>query len=107
MCPAFMKGKNNPEGVKDFGADDDTSVEYARDNNFYYIPGEAFSGSRTQKWLPTSRRRKTSLGRWEVLMKTRPNGRGTVPDWLNPDFYDWYETVKINYGIKPDGRQGF
>ena len=26
-----------PEGVSDFGAQDDTSVEYARDNNFYYV----------------------------------------------------------------------
>ena len=36
------EGKNNPEGVKDFGADDDTSVEYKRDNNFYYIPNTRF-----------------------------------------------------------------
>ncbi len=36
------EGKNNPKGVRDFGADDNTSVEYARDNNFYYILGQAF-----------------------------------------------------------------
>lgn len=28
------EGKSNPEGVKDFGADDDDTVEYKRDNNF-------------------------------------------------------------------------
>lgn len=33
---------NAPQGVEDFGANDDTSVEYARDNNFYYVVGEAF-----------------------------------------------------------------
>lgn len=32
------EGKNNPEGVNDFGANDDVTVEYKRDNNFYYIP---------------------------------------------------------------------
>ena len=32
------EGKNNPKGVRDFGADDDVTVEYKRDNNFYYIP---------------------------------------------------------------------
>ena len=37
-----MKVKNNPKGIRDFGADDNTSVEYARDNNFYYILGQAF-----------------------------------------------------------------
>jgi pullulanase/glycogen debranching enzyme len=33
------EGKTNPEGVVDFGVNDDTSVVYARNNNFYYNPG--------------------------------------------------------------------
>lgn len=36
------KGENNPLGIKDFGSQDNTSVEYHRDNNFYYIPDAAF-----------------------------------------------------------------
>jgi hypothetical protein len=32
-----MKEKSNPAGVEILGADDDT-VEYKRENNFYYIP---------------------------------------------------------------------
>ena len=28
--------------TKDFGADDDTSVQYDVNNNFYYNPGESF-----------------------------------------------------------------
>ncbi len=36
------QGLNNPVGVRDFGADDDTNVEYHRDNNFYYVPNQAF-----------------------------------------------------------------
>ena len=36
------EGKNNPKGVLDFGIDDDTTVVYKRDNNFYYNPGESF-----------------------------------------------------------------
>ncbi len=31
-----------PVGIDDFGAHDDTKVEYARDNNFYYIPGQSY-----------------------------------------------------------------
>ena len=31
------EGKTNPKGVRDFGADDNTAVEYDRNNNFYYI----------------------------------------------------------------------
>jgi glycosidase len=36
------EGKNNPEGVKDFGANDNINVEYSRNNNFYYIPNNHF-----------------------------------------------------------------
>ena len=36
------QGKSNPIGVEDFGVHDDTSLNYQRDNNFYYNPGEHF-----------------------------------------------------------------
>ena len=38
----FYKGLNNPEGISDFGGEDDNSVVYEKDNNFYYIIGEPF-----------------------------------------------------------------
>ena len=34
---------SRPDGVADFGANDDTSVEWTRDKNFYYVVGEDFS----------------------------------------------------------------
>ena len=36
------QGLNNPDGVTDFGAEDDKTVEYAKDNNFYYVVNEPF-----------------------------------------------------------------
>ena len=36
------EGKNNPKGVSDFGAKDDKTKVYNRDNNFYYVVGEDF-----------------------------------------------------------------
>ena len=45
------EGKSNPKGVRDFGADDDVSVEYKRDNNFYYIPNTRFEIPDTAKPL--------------------------------------------------------
>jgi maltooligosyltrehalose synthase len=30
------------QGVKDFGVNDDVTVAYKRDNNFYYIPNSYF-----------------------------------------------------------------
>jgi oligosaccharide 4-alpha-D-glucosyltransferase len=34
---------SRPPGIEDFGASDDTSVEWARDNNFYYVVGDDFA----------------------------------------------------------------
>ena len=95
-----------PEGVEDFGASDDTSVEYARDNNFYYLPGQDFIP-------PTLDDNITALGGEahpladgkfdESPAKWTGNGARSV----QPDQNDWYETVKINYGVKPDGSYDF
>jgi glycosidase len=96
---------SNPKGVRDFGADDDTSVEYARDNNFYYIPGKAFE-------VPTSTTYKPLNGEKNPLIDGKFNefpakwtGNGSRE--AKPDINDWYETVKVNYGIKPDGSKDF
>ncbi len=96
------EGKNNPAGVLDFGAKDDTNLVYTRNNNFYYLPGEAFQ-------VPTSKNGYQPLGGGnhplsdgkfeEFPAKWTGNGSRLA----QPDFYDWYETVKINYGVSPDG----
>jgi hypothetical protein len=36
---------SNPLGTKDFGADDDKTVEYSVNNNFYYVPREKSSST--------------------------------------------------------------
>jgi glycosidase len=99
------EGKTNPEGVRDFGADDDTSLEYKRDNNFYYIPGQAFQ-------VPTSATYKPLNGKKNKLIDGKFNENpakwtGNGSRLAKPDSNDWYETVKINYGIKPDGSKDF
>ncbi len=95
-----------PAGVRDFGADDDTSVEYARNNDFYYVPGQPF---RVPAW-PTEYRVLNGEVHPQVDGKFSENpakwtGNGSRA--AQPKFDDWYETVKINYGIKPDGSADF
>jgi len=100
------EGKSTPKGMEPFGVSDDTSVEYRRDNNFYYIPGQAFA-------VPEGKEGYQPLGgeahpladnRFdEVPAKWTGNGSRKA----RPDFYDWYETVKVNYGIRPDGTLDF
>lgn len=97
------EGKNNPEGVKDFGADDDTSVEYKRDNNFYYIPNTRFEIPETDKPL-NGENNPLIDGKFEEF-PAKWTGNGSR--MAKPDKNDWYETVKVNYGIRPDGSKDF
>jgi len=99
------EGKNNPKGVRDFGADDDTSVEYARNNNFYYIPGQPFQVPTSDTYKPLNGEKNPLIdGKFdEIPAKWTGNGSRLA----KPDINDWYETVKINYGVKPDGTKDF
>ncbi|MFT7352482.1 MAG: glycosidase, partial [Flavobacterium sp.] len=99
------EGKTNPVGIRDFGADDNASVEYARDNNFYYIPGQAFQVPTSTIYQPLNGEKNPLIdGKFdENPAKWTGNGSRLA----KPDSNDWYETVKINYGIKPDGSKDF
>ena len=99
------KGLSNPKGVKDFGADDDTSVEYARNNNFYYIPNTPFEVPTSPDYKPLNgEANPLSDGKFsEFPAKWTGNGSRMA----KPDINDWYETVKVNYGVRPDGTKDF
>ncbi|NOQ91098.1 MAG: alpha-amylase [Flavobacteriaceae bacterium] len=100
------EGKNNPEGVSDFGAQDDKTVTYKKNNNFYYVVGENFKAPFWQNnYLPLGGEKNALAdGKFEEIpAKWTGNGSRLA----QPDFYDWYETVKINYGVKPDGSKDF
>lgn len=100
------EGLTNPKGVEDFGANDDLSVEYAKDNNFYYIPNSEFKVPEWQEgYLPLGGNENvlTDSKFKEVPAKWTGNG-SRLPQ---PHINDWYETVKINYGVRPDGTYDF
>ena len=99
------EGKTNPKGVKDFGADDDTTVEYKRDNNFYYIPNSKFEVPTSDDYKPLGgEKHPLADGKFEEVPAKWTGNGSRAP---KPDINDWYETVKINYGIKPDGTKDF
>ncbi|USD67982.1 alpha-amylase family protein [Vibrio sp. SCSIO 43136] len=100
------KGLNNPAGVSDFGAHDVTSRAYHKHNNFYYVPDQEFeTPDIPDKFQP--------LGTNATLTHCQPyhefpakwTGNGATT--AKPNFDDWYETAKINYGIRPDGCKDF
>ena len=97
------EGKSNPEGVRDFGADDDVSVEYKRDNNFYYIPNTHFE---IPDGIHPLNGESNPLidGKFDEY-PAKWTGNGSRKS--KPDKDDWFETVKVNYGIRPDGSKDF
>ena len=99
------EGKSNPKGVRDFGADDNKTVEYSRDNNFYYIPNQAFQVPTSDNYKPLNGEKNPTIdGKFE---ENPAKWTGNGSRLAKPDINDWYETVKINYGIRPDGSKDF
>jgi glycosidase len=100
------EGKTNPEGIVDFGKNDDTSVVYDFNNNFYYNPGESF---KVPVWkdgyLPLGGENHASVDGKFVEIPAKWTGNGSRLSQPNMD--DWYETVKINYGESPNGTKEF
>ncbi len=100
------EGKTNPDGVEDFGSSDDTSKEYAVNNNFYYIPGEAFKVPDWQEgYLPLGGEENNLADSKFEENPAKWTGNGSR--LAQPHYNDWYETVKINYGVRPDGTKDF
>lgn len=78
--------------VPDFGQDDDVTVAFSPRNNFYYLPGEAFR--------PQFDRQGTAAAPYEEYpAKVTGNDCFTA----SPSVNDWYETVKLNYGVDYQG----
>ena len=79
-----------PAGVEDLGAADDTALAFSPQNNFYYIPDKALDTSLLPP--PTDN---TTPAYEEYPAKASGNDVFTE----RPSAFDWYETVKLNYGV--------
>ena len=79
---------SKPEGVKDLGEDDDITQAFSPDNNFYYIPGQRLEGEIDLH--------DEQAGEY-VEMPAKATGNNRFDAWPNRD--DWYETIKLNYGV--------
>jgi glycosidase len=77
----------NPERKPDFGAEDNIHTSFAANNNFYYIPGQVLEPD-------------FSFVEGESAYHEFP-AKATGNDCFHahPSRNDWYETVKLNYGI--------
>ena len=92
-----------PEGIENFGANDDTSVEWARDNNFYYVVGEDFGVP--DGYVPLDGEPHPLADGTFAESPAKWTGNGSRA--AQPKVDDWFETVKINFGVRPDGSYAF
>ena len=79
-----------PAGVEDLGEGDNPMLFFSPKNNFFYITGQEFA--------PVG----VDLGTGKDAYREFP-ARATGNDCYtaSPNRDDWYETVKLNYGIDP------
>jgi glycosidase len=88
---------NKPEGTEDFGARDDSSIAFSPQNNFYYIPGQPLE-------LQLSPDKMINAAYHEYPARVTGNDCFTSA----PTQFDWYETVKLNYGVDyMDGNRSY
>ncbi len=82
-----------PKSVVDLGEKDDTSVFFSPKNNFYYLPGTTLGGEVD----------------WQDYVESPARATGNDRFDASPTRNDWYETVKLNYGVnyRESGRTDF
>jgi glycosidase len=87
----------HPPGTPDLGEDDDMTQAFSPENNFYYLPGESFRVPEGYDPLGSLHDHPTEDGRFE---ETPAKVSGNNVFKAQPDLNDWFETVKLNYGIE-------
>lgn len=87
-----------PEGVEDFGQNDDTTKAFDPQNNFYYLPQTSFE--LPDGVLSNIAAIKTAYKPY-IEVPARITGNDVFA--AKPDIEDWYETAKLNYGVDLQG----
>ena len=79
-----------PAGVVDFGQNDNKDLSYSPSNNFYYLPGTQFT-------IPTGVNPPIQVTVPYIEIPAKVSGNNVFS--AQPSIHDWFETVKLNYGV--------
>ncbi|MES2279679.1 MAG: alpha-amylase family glycosyl hydrolase [Bacteroidota bacterium] len=85
-----------PDGIRDFGADDDNTKVFDGQNDYYYIPGQAFVTPAGYNPGGDEFKHPLKDGHYEEN-PARATGNDVFS--ATPSINDWFETVKLNYGV--------
>lgn len=84
-----------PAGVKDLGENDVKTLAFHPNNNFYYLPGQSFVVPKGHKPLGNN----TFPTLDGVFEETPAKVTGNDQFTASPGVNEWFETVKLNYGV--------
>ena len=85
-----------PDGIKDLGEEDDTTKFFDANNNFYYIVNEPLKVP--EDYDPLGPENKfTTEDKAYVEFPAKASGNNIFRS--DPSKDDWFETVKVNYGV--------
>lgn len=89
------QSRMKPAGVKDFGEGDDVHAAFSAANDFYYIPGKDFvaPAPKSDQHTPLTELQQTAY----TESPARATGNNVFSE--RPSVDDWYETIKLNYGV--------
>ena len=89
------KSDAKPVGVIDLGAQDDKTKAFAPNNNFYYLPGKSFVVPAGYNPLGPLKGPREDGKYAETPAKATGNDIFSAAPTVN----DWFETIKLNYGV--------
>ena len=79
-----------PNGVVDFGIHDNQQVAFDANNNFYYLPGTQFT-------VPVGVHPPIPVTIPYTEIPAKVSGNNVFSP--QPSINDWFETIKLNYGV--------
>jgi glycosidase len=89
-----------PEAVRNFGEDDDVTQAFSSTNDFYYIPGQPFI---VPQGYNAGGNEFTSPLKDGYFEENPAKGTGDDVFTAAPSINNWFETIKLNYGVDFNG----
>ena len=79
-----------PKGIADFGENDDKTKAFPAQNNFYYLPNQEFE-------IPEGINPPVAFKEKYTEYPAKATGNDVFS--AKPSINDWFETLKLNYGV--------
>jgi len=84
-----------PKGVMDFGEQDDHTKAFSPANDYYYVPGQKL----VPPTNPDTAHNLLSAMQDHQFEENPAKATGNDVFSATPSINDWYETIKLNYGV--------